>query len=105
VTQYFFKTAISILVISNHNSFPVLFAKPASEYILFEKNISIFLQWKWPAQGCSTVPVVSAHFRSLFAYVHIRLRYFCAKVVNKLRLRDGVMVMVSCRGGLSVRIG
>ena len=22
--------------------------------------------WKWPAQGTSTVPIVSAHFRSLF---------------------------------------
>ena len=37
----FFKTAISILVISNHDSFRVLFDKIASVYILFEKYIYI----------------------------------------------------------------
>jgi len=31
-------------------------------YIVFE-NIFIFWHWKWPAQGTSTVPIVSAHFR------------------------------------------
>ena len=32
-------------------------------YILSE-NILVFQHWKWPAQGTSTVPTVSAHFRS-----------------------------------------
>jgi len=34
-------------------------------YILFGKNIFIFQHGKWPARGTGTVPVVSAHFRSL----------------------------------------
>jgi len=39
---FFFETAISILLISNHNSFRVLFDKIASVgYILFEKYINI----------------------------------------------------------------
>jgi len=44
MTQYFFSyTAISVLVISNHNGFRVLFDKIASvgAYILFEKYINI----------------------------------------------------------------
>jgi len=61
-----FKTAISILVISNHNSFRVLFDKIASGFrIFYLKNIFIFHHWKWPAHGTSTVPIVSAYFRSL----------------------------------------
>jgi len=44
-------------------SFRVLFDKISSVYL---KNIFIFWYWKWPAQGTSTVPIVSAHFRSLF---------------------------------------
>ena len=32
----------------------------------------IFWHWKWPAQGTSTVPVVSAHFRSLLS-ISLRL--------------------------------
>jgi len=36
------------------------------QYILFEKYSYILaLDWKWPAQRTSTVPIVSAHFRSL----------------------------------------
>ena len=61
-TIIFFKIAINILVISNQNSFRVLFDKIASVDL---KNIFIFYHRKWPAQGTSTVPVVSAHFRSL----------------------------------------
>jgi len=38
----FFYIAINILLISNHNSYRVLFAKIASVYILFEKYIRIF---------------------------------------------------------------
>jgi len=45
-------TAISILVISNHNSFRVLFDKIDS-VILFVNNVST---------GTSTVPILSAHF-------------------------------------------
>jgi len=26
----------------------------------------IFQNWKWPAQGTGTVPIVSAHYRSLY---------------------------------------
>ena len=33
-------------------------------HILFEKNVFIFQRWKWPAQGTSTVTVVSAHCRT-----------------------------------------
>jgi len=42
--RQFFKTAINILVISNHNSFPVVLDIIASAYpyILFEKYIYIF---------------------------------------------------------------
>jgi len=29
------------------------------------KNILTFYHWKWPAQGTGSVPVVSAHFRSI----------------------------------------
>ena len=46
---------ISILVISNHNSFRVVYLK----------NIFIFEHWTWPAQGTGTVPTVLAHLRSL----------------------------------------
>jgi len=60
---YFLKTAISILVILNHNSFRVLFDASVA-YILFEKNI--YKYWKWPTQGTCTVPIVSAHFSSPF---------------------------------------
>jgi len=42
----------------------VLFDKIASVYFV-EKNVLIFLHWKWPAEGTGTVPIVSAHFRSL----------------------------------------
>jgi len=33
---------------------------------LFVKCVLDTAHWKWPAQGTSTVPIVSAHFRSLF---------------------------------------
>jgi len=33
--------------------------------IFYIRNIFIFWHWKWPAHGTSTVPVVSAHFRSV----------------------------------------
>ena len=61
---YFFKTAISILLMSNHNSFRVLFEKKLLPYILFQKYIYI-LASEMASPGKGTVPVVSAHFRSL----------------------------------------
>jgi len=64
IPKNIFKTAITILVISNHDSFRVLFDEIASVYVYME-NIFTFQHWKWPAQGTSTVPIVSAHFRSL----------------------------------------
>jgi len=53
----FFKTAISILLISNHNSFRVLFDKIPSVYFIGKIYIFKFQRWKWPAKGTvSTVP-------------------------------------------------
>jgi len=49
---------VSILAISNQNSFRVLLIK-LLPYILFEKYIYI-LEWKWPAKGTCTVSIVSA---------------------------------------------
>jgi len=34
-------------------------------FISFEKFVYLFQHCKWPAQETGTVPVVSAHFRSL----------------------------------------
>ena len=63
--KLFSYNAISILVvISNHNSFRVLLDKIASVYFVGKIRL-YFWHWKWPARGTSTVPVVSAHFRSL----------------------------------------
>jgi len=63
----FFKlqSVISILPTLNHNSFRVLFDKIASVYFIFEKYTYI-LALEMPAQGTSTVPILSAHFRSLY---------------------------------------
>jgi len=68
-TNLFLKTAIGILLISNHNSFRVLFAKITSVYFIW-KNIYIFLHRKWPGQGTSTEPIVGlpAYCRSLSCY-------------------------------------
>jgi len=55
--KFIFKTAISILLISNHNSFRVLFDKIASvPYMLFEKYIYILaLEMASPEkQHCAT---------------------------------------------------
>jgi len=54
----FFKTAVSI-VKSHHNSVRVLFDEIASVYFI-SKIYLYFLHWKWPAQGTSTLSVVSA---------------------------------------------
>jgi len=61
----FLETAISILVLSNHNSFRVLFDKNCFVIFYLKKYNFLFQHWKWPAQGTSSVPIVSAHFRSL----------------------------------------
>ena len=34
--------------------------------VFYLKNAFLFLHWKWPARGTSTVPIVSAHFRSIY---------------------------------------
>ena len=75
----FFLTAVSILLISNHNSFRVLFDKIASVYL---KNIFIFQHWKWPAQGTGIVPIVLEHFCSLLMFYY--LRYYHHQLVNIL---------------------
>ena len=54
---------ISILVILNDNSFRVLFDKIVSVYFIW-KYIYI-LALEMASLGTSTVPIVSAHFRSL----------------------------------------
>ena len=64
--KYYFQTAISILLISNHNNFRVLFDKIASVYFIC-KNIFTFQHRIWPAQETRNVPVVSAHFRSIWS--------------------------------------
>jgi len=58
------KIIINDAVISNHDSFRVLFDKIAFVYFISKMYI-YFSHWKWPAQGTSTVPIVSAHFCSL----------------------------------------
>ena len=58
---------MSISVNLNDISFRVLFDKNCFR-IFCCKNIFVFWRWKWPAQGTSTVPIVSAHFRSLFCW-------------------------------------
>ena len=68
INYNFCKTAISILAILNHNNFRVLFDKIASVYFCLE-NIVSYQHWKWPAEKTSTVPIVSAHFRSLLETV------------------------------------
>ena len=52
----FFKTAISILVISNHNSFRVLFDKIASVYFIWKMYLYFSIGNGQP-QGTSTVPI------------------------------------------------
>ena len=42
-------------------------------YILFE-NMFIYQHWNWPAQRTGTVPIVSAHFRSLLVKKTLRAR-------------------------------
>ena len=55
---YFFKTVISILVISNHNSFRMLFDKIASAYFGGE-NIFTFLALEMASPG-------NQHYRHTF---------------------------------------
>ena len=53
------------MVIPDHNSFRVLFDRVASAYFIWK--IYLFLALIRPSQGTSTVPIVSAHSRSLLA--------------------------------------
>jgi len=48
----------------------------------------IFQQWKWPTQGTGTVPVLSAHFRSVWALDDV-----VTDCVTKERLRGGAWVV------------
>jgi len=50
----FFKTAVSILVVSNHNSFRVLFDKIASVYFIWKKYIHILALEMCPVPTVST---------------------------------------------------
>ena len=60
----FFKP-VSIFLISNHNSFRVLFDKIASVYFISKKCIYILASEIAIAQVTSTVPIVSTYCRSL----------------------------------------
>ena len=68
-TIFFSQTAISILVISNGNSFRVLFVTKLLPYILVEKCINILALETASPQGTGTVPIVSAQCRSVRACV------------------------------------
>ena len=82
MTQYFFSaTAISILVISNHNSFRVLFDKIASVYFIL-KNVRFLI-------SILALEMASPGNRH------------CAKCIGTLSfaivLRDGVLRLISSR--------
>jgi len=64
---YIFLNAISILLISNHNSFRLLFDKIASVYnFLWKTYLDYILPMEMASPGNrGTVPIVSVHFRSL----------------------------------------
>jgi len=67
-------------------------------YVLFEKNIFIFLHWKWPPQGTSTVPIVSTHFRSLtwpcpFIAVLSARGFVCVTASSRLRWSTAPIVL------------
>ena len=57
--------AINILIISNHDSFRVLFHKVASVFLSFEKYVNI-LALEMARQGRGTQPIVLARFLSLY---------------------------------------
>ena len=68
-----FLTAVSIFVISNHNSFRVLFDKTTFVYFIW-KNIYIYiLALEMASPGIQHCAIVSAHFCSLYRH----LRFFC----------------------------
>jgi len=45
-----------------------------SPFLAKGRKYIIFQYWKWPAQGTNTVPIVSAHFRSLYRDCRIQCR-------------------------------
>jgi len=64
IIHLFLKTAVGILVISNNDSFRVLFDEIASVY--FVLNVYLYFSiGNGQLRETSTVPTVSAHFRSL----------------------------------------
>ena len=79
----FLKTAISILVISNHNSFRVLLDKIASVYFIWKRYHILALEIASP--GNQHVPVVSAHF----------FPYFTAVLLDVLGNRHALALLVT----------
>ena len=59
--NFFRKLQSAFFVISNHNSFRVLFDKSSSIFFIW-KNILIFYHRKWPAQGTGTVSLYRRTF-------------------------------------------
>jgi len=88
MTQYiYFKTAISILLISSHDSFRVLFDKIASVYILFEKYIHILaLEMTSPR---------NRHCANWIGTLSFPVNLFCEQVAKVLVAR-GRIVDASC---------
>ena len=62
--------------------------------MLFDKIASVYLKkylyWKWPAQGTSTVPIVSAHFRSLYESSLWQIKVGFESFADCLRVRTQV---------------
>ena len=54
--------------------------------VIWKKNIYIYYHWNWPSQGTGTVPIVSAHFRSiLISYTAVQLRPWASACVSACR--------------------
>jgi len=85
----FLKTAVSILLILNYNSFLVLFDNILLPYILFEKYIHILaLEMASPGNRHCASCIGTLSFATV-----------CAKVVPKLGLALVLEVTISCRCG------
>jgi len=65
---------------------------------LFVKCVLDTAHWKWPAQGTSTAPIVSAHFRSLFVtmtWLYFAIGKFAAFLL--CRLLFNALLHVACK--------
>ena len=78
-TIYVFLGATGNWYISNYNSFRVLFDEIASVYF-----ISKIYLWKWPVQGTSTVPIVSAHCWSLCTCIKAENQFAVVQPVERV---------------------